>query len=367
VLWCGSCLAPVFQAWGGQLTNVQTVFVIVMENQNWARILGDTNCPYINNTLLPLASRAEYYFTPTNLHPSEPNYIWLEAGTNFGILDDGSPTTNHVCSTHHLVNLLEGAAVSWRTYQEGYIAGTDPLTNNYPYLARHNPFVFFDDVATNQARLTNHFRPYSELSPDLQANNVARYNFITPNITNDMHDAVSVDSSPRRQGDDWLAQEVPKILASAAYTNKGALFILWDEGDNNVSDGPIGLILVSPLARGRGYTNRHYYTHSSFLRTLQEIFGVRPLLGDAAHAADLSDLFADDRLSFAPTLHLADGVPQLTLIGLSAGKTHVIEISSDLSAWWPLHTNFATTNTISLADFTASNSTQRFYRALELR
>ena len=34
------------------------------------------------------------------------------------------------------------------------------------------------------------------------------------------------------------------------------------------------------------------YTHSSTLRTIEGIFGVMPLLGDAANATDLSDLFA---------------------------------------------------------------------------
>ena len=33
------------------------------------------------------------------------------------------------------------------------------------------------------------------------------------------------------------------------------------------------------------------YTHSSDLRTMQEIFHVGPFLGDAANATDLSDLF----------------------------------------------------------------------------
>ena len=33
------------------------------------------------------------------------------------------------------------------------------------------------------------------------------------------------------------------------------------------------------------------YSHSSTLRTFQEIFGLSPLLGDAANATDLSDLF----------------------------------------------------------------------------
>ena len=33
------------------------------------------------------------------------------------------------------------------------------------------------------------------------------------------------------------------------------------------------------------------YTHSSTLRTLQEIYGVGPFLGDAAAPTDLADLF----------------------------------------------------------------------------
>ena len=61
-----------------------------------------------------------------------------------------------------------------------------------------------------------------------------------------------------------------------------------------VSDGilliSIGLIALSPDAKV-GYANEIHYTHSSLLRTLQELFGVTPLLGDAANATDLSDLF----------------------------------------------------------------------------
>lgn len=291
MLGCAILLSPVFEARSSPLTNVQTVFVIVMENHNWDTIHGNPDCPYINNTLLPMASRAERYFTPTNLHPSEPNYLWLEAGTNFGILDDQLPAINHIDSTNHLVTLLEGAGISWKTYQESLNADDSPLTNNYPYATRHNPFVFFDDIATNGTRLADHVRPYSELAADLQSGAVARYNFIVPNVTNDMHSLAPGSPSAEKQGDDWLALEVPRILSSAAYTNDGALFIVWDEGDGDTSDGPIGLILLSPLAKGGGYANDIYYTHSSLLRTLQEIFGVGPLLGDAAKAVSLSDLF----------------------------------------------------------------------------
>jgi len=96
---------------------------------------------------------------------------------------------------------------------------------------------------------------------------------------------------PILNGDLWLSREVPNILASDAYNNNGALFITWDEG-TGLSDGPIGMIVLSPLAVGGGYHNAVYYTHSSFLRTAEEVFNVGPLLGDAANANSLSDLFA---------------------------------------------------------------------------
>src|ERR1043165_4189247 len=71
------------------------VFIILMENHNWSSIKGSADAPYINNTLLPMASYAEQYYNPPNIHPSEPNYLWLEAGTNFGVTDDGLPSANH--------------------------------------------------------------------------------------------------------------------------------------------------------------------------------------------------------------------------------------------------------------------------------
>jgi hypothetical protein len=52
------------------------------------------------------------------------------------------------------------------------------------------------------------------------------------------------------------------------------------------------MTVLSPFAKGHGYQNSIHYTHGSTLRTLEEIFGVTPLLNDAANEFDLSDLFA---------------------------------------------------------------------------
>ena len=105
-----------------------------------------------------------------------------------------------------------------------------------------------------------------------------------------MHNSVGCDTLDEvKNGDTWLSEQVPMILASSAYQQGGVLFITWDEADDD--DQPIGMIVLSPLAKGDGYTNSIHYTHSSTLRTVQEIFNITPFLGDAANATDLSDLF----------------------------------------------------------------------------
>jgi phosphatidylinositol-3-phosphatase len=274
-------------------TASKTVFLILMENHNWSAILGNPSAPYINTTVLPMASHAEQYYNPPGNHPSEPNYLWLEAGTNFGITDDAPPAANQQNTRLHLVTLLNTAHLTWKSYQED-ISGTQcPLTSTGGYAPKHNPMVFFDDVTNtndpHSAYCIAHVRPFSELATDLQKETVARYNFITPNLCDDMHDKCGPLNDSVKQGDSWLAQNLPTILNSEAYKNGGIVFITWDEGEGG--DGPIGLIVLSPDAKGGGYSNTIHYTHSSLLRTLQEIFGVSPLLGDAAHATDLSDLF----------------------------------------------------------------------------
>ena len=273
---------------------IKTVFIILMENNNWSSIKGNTAAPYINNTLLPMGSHAEQYFNPPGIHPSEPNYLWLEAGTNFGILDDSDPSVNHQSTTMHLVTLLKSANISWKSYQEDISGTTCPLTGVNKYAPKHNPFVFFDDVTnTNDpasAYCIAQVRPYTELATDLQNNTVASYNFITPNLCNDMHDSCSPLNNGIAQGDTWLSQNVPLILNSAAYQQGGVIFITWDEGEGG--DGPIGMIVLSPKAKGGGYQNTIPYNHGSTLRTIEEIFHVTPILGDAANQTDLSDLFA---------------------------------------------------------------------------
>jgi phospholipase C len=270
---------------------IKTVFLIVMENHNWSSIRGSSSAPYINTTLLPMASHAEQYYNPPGLHPSLGNYLWLESGQCFtycGTDNDPSPFPNGL-SGPALHSQLSAAGISWRGYFEGMTNGTCPMAKVGSYTVHHNPFVYYNDVTSNPQ--CPNLKSYADLSSDLANNRVARYNLIVPDKCDDMHDSCAPYNDSIRQGDVWLQTTVPAILNSPAYKNGGVLFITWDEGRGSSSDGPIGMIVLSPHAKGGGYANALPYTHSSTLRTLEEIFGVSPYLGDAANATDLRDLF----------------------------------------------------------------------------
>ncbi|ACG74802.1 phosphoesterase [Anaeromyxobacter sp. K] len=279
-------------ATGGAPHALRTVFVIVMENQDWSDIAGNPAAPYVNGTLLPAFAHALDYRTG-GLHPSLGNYVWLEAGDPLGIHFDAPPADVPLPVTCHLATYLEDVGLTWKAYAEGIAGDTCPLVNEGTYAVRHDPFVYFEDVSghpfdPHSARCIAHVRPFEELASDLAAGTVPRYSFIIPDVCDDGHDACPPLNDPVAQQDAFLAREVPAIMDSAAYRDGGVILVVWDEGHRG--DHPIGLIAVSPLAKP-GYAAPGAYTHGSTVRTVQEILGVTPLLRTAASSASLSDLF----------------------------------------------------------------------------
>ena len=274
-------------------TSGTTVFLIVMENHAWSQIAGNASAPYINDTLLKIGAHGEAYFNPAGNHPSLPNYLWLEAGDNLGVTDDLNPSTHHQSTTNHLVTQLSAAGISWRSYQEGITGTTCPLTSTGLYAPKHNPMVYFDDVtngdSSSSANCIAHVRPLTELSTDLSKGTTARYDFVTPNLCDDMHGASGCTGADLvALGDTWLSKIVPEIMASKAYAAGAVILVTWDESEGG--DLPIGMIAIGKNVKA-GHASTVHTTHSSTLRTLQTIFGVRPFLRGASTATDLGDLF----------------------------------------------------------------------------
>jgi phosphatidylinositol-3-phosphatase len=251
-----------------------TVFTIVMENKSRHEILGNSKAPYINRLANQNAVAMDYH--DSYVHPSEPNYIWMVAGQNFGILDNDDPINNHIDSQSHLADQIEMAGLTWKTYQESMGAPCG-LTSHGRYAAKHNPFVFFDDVTGwdgkafhPEVRCNEHVVDYSELDADIANNALANYVFITPNLDSDMHDgSISL-------GDSWLANEVPKLFATDNYKNGGVIFLMWDEGGGTPAGDDPPFIAISTRAAA-GMRSQVDYDTSSYLRTVQKILGVTEL------------------------------------------------------------------------------------------
>jgi phospholipase C len=273
--------------------HIKTVWVINMENKNWTgdtlahNVKGNPEAPFINNTLTRLGAHAVNY--ANLIHPSEPNKIWEEAGSNLGVTDDGSVAANHQSTTNHLVSRLAAAGKTWKVYDE-YTDGT-----TCPVSSWHSGIIFFDDVTNHRdpkyAPCIHHFRPFRELQTDLNANTVANYNYINPGLCHEMHPGAGCSSIAQQiqHGDAWLAQEIPSIMASKAYKDGGVIFIIWDE--DNWGSKSIPAIVLSPFIKP-GYASYTTYNHNSLLRTIQEIFGVYPLIRGAATATDMSSMFS---------------------------------------------------------------------------
>lgn len=378
---------------------VKTVFVIAMENHNWTQptnqfsggiqqIFQNPNAPFINSLVngtatavingrqVNISQQVAYATNYRNvlataggnnphIHPSEPNYIWAEAGTNFGVFNDNDPFApasgtgqlSNQDNQLHMVRLLTNCRVSWKSYQEdidlvsdgssfdnivlpqnqwtspiksfsgNFVVGANQFNGStqFNYAAKHNPMAFFTDSSggndpstANPLRLQ--YAPLQQLFVDLANNSVARYNWVTPDQFNDQHTALkngfkgqTGDAANILQGDNFLQQVIPVIMASKAYQDHGAIILWWDESEQDgvAGDNPddlthtIGEIVISPDAHpnegGVPFASDVFLTHSSDLRTMQEIFGVTSpfFLGDAIHANDLSSLFADGAIPHA--------------------------------------------------------------------
>ncbi len=267
-----------------------TVFTLVMENQSASDILGKNGPPYINSLAQTYAVAAGY--RDPSIHPSEPNYLWMVAGENFGVTTDGDPAWNHVSCGEHIADQMERVGITWRSYDES-MGEPCGMVSHYPYAAKHNPFVYFDDINgwdgkefPRPARCQEHVVDYAQFDADLASGNLPRYVFITPNMVSDMHDGSVAD------GDAWLRREVPKILASKAFTDGGVLFLMWDEGGGLSGNDTPPMIVVSPLAK-KGYVSQVPYNTSSYLKTVQAILGLEPLPCDPHPEAvqTMDDLF----------------------------------------------------------------------------
>lgn len=325
-------------------TKIRHVFVIVLAGHGFDATFGEGSpATYLNGTLRPKGTLLSGY---ASLGRADlPDYLAMVGGqppnadTRAGcptyrevpptsapsrsgeITADGCVFPNTVTT---IGDQLSASRRSWRAYVEDLDkappgpTGAPPRTtcrhpeSNGPddtlrarvgdgYATRHNPFVYFHslldlgDCDANDGSL-------AELEDDLRsASDTPSLSFVAPNLCNDGTESPCVDGSPGglAAADAFLATWVPKILASPAYRADGLLVVAFagdvtppaDPAAAPPADAPVrnGALLVSRYATAGAAAVTEYDPYS-VLRSLQDVFALRPLAG-AARAR-----------SFAPTV-----------------------------------------------------------------
>jgi hypothetical protein len=153
----------------------------------------------------------------------------------------------------------------------------------YPYMQKHNPFVYYDDVRTDPNQFAN-VVPYSQLATDLaSAATTPSFGWITPDMVNDMHDGTIA------QGDTWLSAQVPRMLAAPAWTeHRSLLVITWDESER-LRNQVATIVIAADVPTA--FRSSAAYNHYSLLRTIEASWGLAPLTANDARAAVMSDFF----------------------------------------------------------------------------
>jgi phosphatidylinositol-3-phosphatase len=263
------------------------IMVIVMENEGYSQIIGNTKqAPYINSLASTYRSATHWYGLQ---HNSLSDYVALISGA---IGTYSVPT---------LVGELASAvpAIPWKAYMEDMpsVCYTGPGIGNYSKL--HNPFVFFKSIkntaqCNNVVRVATPLTGSSSMISDLNSGSPPDFVWLTPNECDDMNSKCSPLFSHIKQGDQWLKTAIPLLQSTTWYTQgNGIIIITWDAattadytGWNTGSGGHVPTIIVSATATGTFTPGGNHY---GTLRGIERAYGVG-LLGASGNTAN-GDLF----------------------------------------------------------------------------
>src|ERR1700722_7793641 len=235
-------------------TAIGDVFYIDMENHNLTQpssvtspelLLNNPAAPYLNSLMTPgnpnaaqTSYASNYYNAAPGVHPSLPNYLWQEQGTNNGVFNDNTPFGPGGANQGNnpsLSGLLQSAGIPWKSYQEDIdltptsgsvnqpganalasavapqsqwtvplnnFSGTSSAytnayngSNQYNFATKHDGQLYFNatnggnDTSTSNPEVP-HYAPLQQLQTDLNNNTVAKYNLITPDQYNEMRQAL---------------------------------------------------------------------------------------------------------------------------------------------------------------------------------
>jgi phosphatidylinositol-3-phosphatase len=268
--------APAVPAQAERIPRFTHVLVVVFENHEAIDIAGSPDAPTFRALGRRYATLTRYTAVT---HPSLPNYLALVSGSTQGITSD---CTECVVRARSLADTLAASGRTWKTYAEGLPRPGFTGVSAGRYAKRHDPFLYFRSVLDSPAR-RRHVVPFTQLARDVAARSLPDYALVVPDVCHDMHDC-SVAT-----GDAWLRAHVVPLLRSPALAG-GAVFVVFDEGTEDVGGGgSVEALALGPTVR-RGSVFSEPTNHYGLLRTLEDAWGL-PWLGRSATATPITGIW----------------------------------------------------------------------------
>jgi len=301
------------------------IFVILEENQDYDRIVGNPQAPFINRLIAANFLQTDYHALG---HGSLPDYLGLVSGS---VQPQAIGTPSRDCTPDwaanpptcvvtapdpsNIADLIEHSGRSWRAYLQGMERPCRWQTASDDYDIFHNPFVYFATIegsraASSQRCVDRDVDMYSDpmhtLHADLlSASTTPNFVFIVPSNRYNMHD------DRWRPADNFLqdiltgsntsgqnSANTINIFSSPAWTaGRSIAYIMWDE-DSGTRINHVPLVAVGNWVNGPHGEDGATFDHYSMLKTWEVAFGL-PSIQSAGGDASASPMLGAFNLGHA--------------------------------------------------------------------
>jgi hypothetical protein len=284
------------------------IVIVFEENKDYGQIIGSSDAPYINNTLLSTYHGVSLTNMYAEQHPSQPNYLAFFSGSNQGVNDnrksDIPPKT-----TRNLGASLLAKGYTFKGYAEdlpsvGYTGASHSYTGRDDYVLKHCPWPNWQQSGTGAqansipANLNVPFctatnnrggYPASYYFPT-DYSQLPTVSMVIPNEMNDMHSGSSV-AAEVRAGDSWLKAYLDGY-AQWAITHNSLLIVTWDEDGSTgqAKNQLIPTVLVGEHLKAGNYNKT--INHYNLLRAIEDMYGLPYCTSKDANATPITDVFA---------------------------------------------------------------------------
>ena len=297
------------------------IMVLVMENESYDQLIGNSAAPYIN-------SLASSYLRATcsyaSAHNSLPNYLEMISGRDYGAsgtLNDCTPSSCGPIAGTDIAGQLDAAGISWKAFMGAMPSNCDPSDagGSGGYVVRHNPFVYFPQGRTSRG--CGNDVPATGLLAALNSSMPPDFVFYSPSICEDGGN--DAPCSTIANGDRFLEEVIPAIMATPWYRDAGTIILTWDESAGSDTSGRYGdtgghvlTVVISATTKG-GKPSARYVDPAGILRTIEHAYGLS-YLGAAAQS----------RSGSLPLLAMSGDHELRPLIRRSFGKVGKLRMNS---------------------------------------